>query len=82
MILNKDKDGEKTTKTDRGSNAIVTIAYQYISLPVMLLDGIGYMTTFTTDRTRVFQYELLDKHNVSINIDAESSVELYVKVVD
>ena len=82
MITDEDKDGLKTTKTERGSNAVVTIAYQYIDMPVMLLDGIGYTTTFPIDKKRIFQYELLDKHNLSIKVDSKSIVEIYVKIVE
>ncbi len=46
------------------------------------MDGIGYTTTLKSNSPRVFLYELVNKIDTMINVQAKSSVEIFAKIVE
>jgi hypothetical protein len=49
---------------------------------VLLLDGIGYTTSLTSESPKLFLYELINVVNTTINVESSHETAIYAKIVE
>lgn len=83
-MIDREYSGEKTTEEEKGCNAEVVFILQSVSGSILLPEGIAYRTQngLKDGNSLLFEYELINKMNISITVMTEAKIEIYAKVVD